>query len=204
MPAMDGQWRSSRIVSIRTNRVLNKNSLTPKANEQLQDNSFYQKLNVDPTAKHSDIVNSAIESFRKQELLSNSTASKLTIDDVKTSQFHVFPKVHKTNIPGRLVVSSVECHTIKISKFVDHYLQPHAKSLRSYEKDTSEFINRINKTKDINKDTILVTLDVKSLYTNIFIFFNWYSLHARLNSHYEAWSYKKKKHKKVKAYRKSN
>ena len=36
-----------------------------------------------------------------------------------------------------------------------------------------------------------------------FFFFNWYSLHARLNSHYEAWSYKKRKHKKVKAYRKS-
>ena len=34
-------------------------------------------------------------------------------------------------------------------------------------------------------------------------FFNWYSLHAGLNSHYEAWSYKKRKHKKVKAYRKS-
>ena len=28
-------------------------------------------------------------------------------------------------------------------------------------------------------------------------------VHARLNSHYEAWSYKKKKHKKIKAYRKS-
>ena len=26
-------------------------------------------------------------------------------------------------------------------------------------------------------------------------FLNWGSLHARLNSHYEAWSYKKKKHK---------
>ena len=37
----------------------------------------------------------------------------------------------------------------------------------------------------------------------IYIFFNWYSLHARLSSHYEAWSYKKKKHKKVKTYRKS-
>ena len=32
---------------------------------------------------------------------------------------------------------------------------------------------------------------------------NWHSLHVRLNTHYEAWSYKKKKHKKVKAYRKS-
>ena len=29
------------------------------------------------------------------------------------------------------------------------------------------------------------------------------SLHAKLNSHYEEWSYKKKNHKKVKAYRKS-
>ena len=36
-----------------------------------------------------------------------------------------------------------------------------------------------------------------------FFFFNSYSLHARLNSHYKAWSYKKRKHKKVKAYRKS-
>ena len=34
-------------------------------------------------------------------------------------------------------------------------------------------------------------------------FFNRDSLHARLNSHYRAWSYKKREHKKIKAYRKS-
>ena len=28
------------------------------------------------------------------------------------------------------------------------------------------------------------------------LFFNWDSLHARLNSHYEAWSYKKKEAQK--------
>ena len=32
---------------------------------------------------------------------------------------------------------------------------------------------------------------------------NWDSLYARLNSHCESWGYKKKKHKKVKAYKKS-
>ena len=37
----------------------------------------------------------------------------------------------------------------------------------------------------------------------IFFFLNWDSLHARLNSHYKAWSYKKKKHKKIKAHKKS-
>ena len=32
------------------------------------------------------------------------------------------------------------------------------------------------------------------------LFFNWDSFHARLDSHYKAWwSYKKKKHKKIKA-----
>ena len=32
---------------------------------------------------------------------------------------------------------------------------------------------------------------------------NWDSLHARLHCHYKAWSHKKKKYKKIKAYRKS-
>ena len=37
----------------------------------------------------------------------------------------------------------------------------------------------------------------------LIFFLNWDSLHPRLNSHYEAWSYKEKKHKKITAYRKS-
>ena len=65
------------------------------------------------------------------------------------------------------MVNLAKCHASKISKIVDHYLQQHAKSLPPYIKGTSNFVNRINETKDINKDTILVSLDVKSLYTNI-------------------------------------
>ena len=34
-------------------------------------------------------------------------------------------------------------------------------------------------------------------------FFNWDSLHARPNSHYEAWSYKKRSIKKITGYGKS-
>ena len=35
-----------------------------------------------------------------------------------------------------------------------------------------------------------------------FFLLNWDSLNARLNSHYKAWSYKKKKHNMIKGYRK--
>ena len=43
----------------------------------------------------------------------------------------------------------------------------------------------------------------KELSNTDFFFFNRDSLHARLNSHYKAWSYKKKSAKKIKAYKKS-
>ena len=64
----------------------------------------------------------------------------------------------------------------------------------------------------INSSIIVENLHEESLVaqrlvydSGFFVFvFNWYSLHARLNSRYEAWSYKKKKCKKVKAYKKSN
>ena len=55
-----------------------------------------------------------------------------------------------------------------------------------------------------NKVAGLTARNFIFFYFFIFLFFfNWDSLHARLNSHYKAWSYKKKKHKKIKAYRKS-
>ena len=45
---------------------------------------------------------------------------------------------------------------------------------------------------------------VKKLCHRLTFLFNWDSLHGRLNSHFGAWSYKKKMHKKIKAYRKSD
>ena len=50
------------------------------------------------------------------------------------------------------------------------------------------------------KDAIIKTLKTENLKPFLK---NRNSLHARLNSHYKVWSYKKKKHKKTKAYRKS-
>ena len=52
-------------------------------------------------------------------------------------------------IPGRLVVSLVEYHTSKISKFVDHYPEPHVEAPPSYIKDTADFINKINDAENV-------------------------------------------------------
>ena len=77
------------------------------------------------------------------------------------------PKIHKENNPGRPVVSSVNCHTSSISRYVNYHLQPIVKDIPSYVRDTKDFITKLNHVGDIPKESLLVTLDGKSLYTNI-------------------------------------
>ena len=76
----------------------------------------------------------------------------------------------RQNIPetiaNQCVISGCEGPTERISSFADHLFQPIAKIQKSYFKNTTDFLNFIEKTK-VEKDTILVSLDVSSLYTNI-------------------------------------
>ena len=53
-----------------------------------------------------------------------------------------------------------------MSHFVDHHLQPLAREMPSYVKDTNDFINKINKF-PVPPNSLLVTMDVKTLYTSI-------------------------------------
>ena len=61
----------------------------------------------------------------------------------------------------------MNCHTKNISKYVDYHLQPIVKEISSYVKDTQDFHKKLGKVKDIPQESLLITLDVKSLYTNI-------------------------------------
>ena len=56
--------------------------------------------------------------------------------------------------------------TKRISSFVDSLLQPIAKSQKSYLKDTTDFVNFLER-RNLSEDVFLVSLDVASLYTNI-------------------------------------
>ena len=86
---------------------------------------------------------------------------------MKTPRFYLLPKIHKENNPGRPVISSVSCHTSEISRFVDHHLQDNVKELKSYVKDTTDFISKIESQPIVKPGSLLISMDVRSLYTNI-------------------------------------
>ena len=48
-----------------------------------------------------------------------------------TLRFHTQPKIHKEGNPGIPVISSVNCHTSKISEYVDYQLQSIVKQISS-------------------------------------------------------------------------
>ena len=105
--------------------------------------NYYKKLNQDQTQEHTKIINNTIETFQRQRVLSENIIDNLKTTKVRTPQFYVTPKIHTKDLSGRPVVSSIDCHTSKITKFVDHYQQPHTKALPSYLQDTTDFINKI-------------------------------------------------------------
>ena len=139
-----------------------------EANRQLNDSNFYRKLDEDPTETHLNLVNNAIDTLQRQKHIDQKLAEGLKLSSAKTPKFYMLPKIHKEGNPGRPVVSSIECHTSKISEYVDHILQPIVEETPSYVKDTTDFIKKLNACgNEIDGNTYLVTLDVKSLYTKI-------------------------------------
>lgn len=106
--------------------------------------------------------------------------------DVKTSNFYGLPKVHKSHIISNLckesfssyvcvskpedlklrpIVAGPSCETHRISNLLDLLLKPYVSKVKSYIRDTVDFLNSI--PENVQPDAILVSFDVTNLYSNI-------------------------------------
>ena len=138
-----------------------------EAEHQLNNKDSYKKLQHDPAQTHTRLFNDTITRFKNYKLIIENIAKGLQVQQLETPKFYTQSKIHKTGNPGCPVVSSVNCHTNTISKYVDFHLQPIVKNIPSYVRDTTNFLQKLDKVKNIPNDCLLLTLDVKSQYTNI-------------------------------------
>ena len=164
--------------------IMNKDFYENKLLEMLQDKNTYRPLDNN--------VDSKILSNLKK--LIDNHSSNLTKDEIeyilhfdhKTSQFYGLPKIHKSSIikmavkeqsseyvkitdpddlKFRPIVAGPACPTHRLSYIVDKILQPMLKNIQSYIRDDLDFLNHIPET--VTEDTLLVSFDVTSLYSNI-------------------------------------
>ncbi|XP_048729663.2 uncharacterized protein LOC125647009 [Ostrea edulis] len=147
--------------------VMDKQDYIAEANRQLSNQFFYRKIDFDPTKSNADAIIDTLEKMRRDEEISLETFTCLVpSNDSTPGQFYLLPKIHKEGIPGRPIVSAIGYPTEKISQFLDMHLRPHVETIPSYLKDTTDYMNK-TPTSNLPDNTLLVTMDVASLYTNI-------------------------------------
>ena len=101
--------------------ILDLQDYTEKANRQLSDTDNYEQLDFDLTELHNDKIKPKINNLKNENLVTLKSANSLLEEKIKTSEFYLLPKIHKeANNPGRPVISSINCHTSRISEFVDY------------------------------------------------------------------------------------
>lgn len=108
------------------------------------------------------------EQFRK---ILNIPMEKHFKEYLKTSEsamprFHVIPKVHKKPWASRPIVPSHSWVTSRASEILDYFLQPECREYPFVLNSTKMFIEQLKKVK-IGDECILVTGDVKAMYTSI-------------------------------------
>ena len=149
--------------------IMNTSDYIKEGLRQLNDQSFYLQTDGDLTPDHVNVISKYVQEMFDKGEISKDTRKFLLHDCNRTAQFYLLPKIHKdrTNPPGRPIVSGNGCPTEKISQLVDIIIKPLVPKIQSYIKDTNDFITKLHNLDTLPEGTLLVTLDVRSLYTSI-------------------------------------
>ena len=119
-------------------------------------------LYVKPTDSHQYLLWSSCHPFYCKKGIPYSQALRL-------NRIYLLPKIHKrlNNVPGRPVISNCGYYLENIFAFLDFHLQLLAQAVKSYIKDTDDFLNKLRSLPKLPSNIILCIVGVVGLYPNI-------------------------------------
>ena len=148
--------------------IMDKIDYIKEGERQLQQQQHYKKLDDFEKTKKEFIkeVEASLRSLKNKEYIDDDIFKILFRSKPRTSNLYLLPKIHKKNNPGRPIINNVGPLTETISALVDEILRKYSKLAKSYIKDTSHFLQEIQKI-EIHPGDIIATVDITALYTNI-------------------------------------
>ena len=133
----------------------------------LTDINTYTEITQDDSSSVKLESDRLLYSLKQQKYIDKRQYKHLTNYQVTCPVFYGIPKLHKPDIPLRPIVSQINSATYMLNKYVHQLLQVAEAEIPYLFKDTTAFLNIIENHKNVFTNTVLVTLDVVSLYTNI-------------------------------------
>ena len=150
--------------------VINSFDYKEKMLGQLNNELHYKPLQSDPTSKHISVVEKWCLKWLQKGEISPKIANWVNNRKAKPGVAFGNVKTHKDGNPLRLITSCCGTPIENLSAFTEFYLQPLARNLPSFIKDTTDLLNRIeeiNRNGPFPEGTLLVSWDVVSMFPNI-------------------------------------
>ena len=156
--------------------ILGRDQYITEVHRQLNNQTHYKKLDGPIYPQTIPIVHKIIDTLHTKKFINTKQRQYLKGDtQPRARRFYILPKIHKNPEqwtlpfeipPGRPIVSDCGSETYQTAEYLDHFLNPLSIKHPSYVKDTYHFIDTVKKLK-IPTNSLLFTMDIDSLYTNI-------------------------------------
>ena len=129
-----------------------------EANKQLQDEDVYEEVSGDFISPLVKTIKNCIAKINRRGDIPKETLDYFLVKNPKVGRFYLMPKIHKRlhNVPGRPVISNCGYFTENISAFLDYHLKLLSREVKSYIKDTNDFLKKLKGLDNLPSDVFVV------------------------------------------------
>jgi hypothetical protein len=156
--------------------IMQKDDYITECHRQLNDTDTYKNLAHSQSTLNAKLFRNTLLAMLKNKCITRRQFERLVPhnDQVKDRIFYTLPKIHKPPStwteeripPGRPIVGNTHSEDTAVSKFIDSFLQPIVSQQPYILKNSEELLAALNNV-TVKENSILFSLDVKSLFTNI-------------------------------------
>lgn len=155
--------------------IMNRADYITEGYRHLNDNKYYERIPTPIYPETAELIADMVTDLKNRGKLSEAQLKYLSPpENIRPRHFYMLPKIHKpldkwptsTMPPGRPIISNCSSETDAITEYIDHFLRPISCKHPSYIRDSSDFLNKI-KAMRVTDQTIIATLDISNMYTNI-------------------------------------
>lgn len=143
--------------------ILDKDNYIRRTENMLNDEAF-KLLKKDPLNKYKKQVNDCLKACNN--IIADSEKKHLKINNPKIPKLYTLPKIHKPGDKMRPIVSSVNSPAYKLAKWMNKRLNLFESFDSLSIKNSFDFVEKVKDIR-LDKNDILVSFDVESLYPSI-------------------------------------
>ena len=137
-----------------------------KKSEELLYQPTYKELPSDPTTKHKNRLISLLKTIKSEGSIDNITYKRLYPTGAGSPKYYGLPKIHKSGVPLRPIISSRGSATYETAKEWAKILKPLVGRSPHHVQNNKEFLDSIKDIK-IKPEECIMSYDVNALFTSM-------------------------------------